>query len=556
MGVFGCVVSPGRLPATILRQDAMRLIVLHKGAMIDDVISDSETLYVGSAEGNRVQLNNPRLPDRIAVVFPEDETTWYIETLTDKLEVFVGTTRLTQRRELKTGDEVRIFDYSMRVYPEHSEKYRVPTQTTQAQLERFAQSTLPPGAVVRKPEEPLTVAPEHLPRVGEATVQASRCSTIEELMEVTLQALISNFGARRAWVGVRRSNRGPLEYVEGRLLTGEPLDLPKAGDDLKPRILDRAQFIRVPILSTAERMSILCGPLIGPHGPIGMVYLDTGESRRRFKEKDLNLFVLQLHIYAQQFAGIFRSLVRVREAMIDGAVSVAHEIQARLTPRKLPQWDELQFGALREPGRERTGDVYDVLRLSNNLAYFMIAQTSATGSLPSMLMTQSRTAFRVAGMHQDTAAIFLRSLNWLLYDGLKDHPLDCFAGVVDPATGQMRYSVAGHIGAYVIGAHGEPRKLGVSEPLPALGMSKNTVYPLLPEQLESGETVALFTAGVTTAQDSAGKTFGQQRILNLLCDGFGQQASTMLKEMHVELRNSTEQGSQPDDITVLLAHRV
>ena len=66
----------------------------------------------------------------------------------------------------------------------------------------------------------------------------------------------------------------------------------------------------------------------------------------------------------------------------------------------------------------------------------------------------------------------------------------------------------------------------------------------------------LFTPGVTTAKNRQGETFGEERFINILCDGFGQLASAMLKEMLTDLRNFTEGGQQPDDITVILAHRV
>jgi sigma-B regulation protein RsbU (phosphoserine phosphatase) len=186
----------------------------------------------------------------------------------------------------------------------------------------------------------------------------------------------------------------------------------------------------------------------------------------------------------------------------------------------------------------------------------MIAQTSSTGAMPSMLIAQAQTAFRVAVMHQDTPAVFLRTLNWLLYDGQEDHPLDCLAAVIDPPSGQMRYAIAGQLGAFIIGRRGEPRRLGPKEPSSPLGLSRSTVYPLLPEQLDPKETLVLFTQGVTTAKNGADETFGEERFVNLLCDGFGQQASVLMKEMLSDLRSFTEGGAQPDDITVILAHRV
>lgn len=536
----------------------MRLIVLYNEAMIEDVVCGCEAVYVGSREGCRIHLPDPRIAAQQAVVFPEREGTWLVEQLEPTCEVHVNGRAVTARCELKTGDEIRILEYTIRVYPDYEERggARGTVGTSRAQLERFAQAKLPAGASLKRADEPLTVLPGQLERVGRASVLVSGCAAIEELMTLTLQNLLETFAAQRAWIGVRRVNYGPMEYEEGRLITGQPTDLPDAGQQLKPRVLDRAQFVMVPIVSPEEPISVLAGPLIGPDGTLGMVYIDSGDTGRNFELRDLDFLVLLLNVFAYQLDAIFKTTARIRTAMIEGQVSVAHETQARLTPRKLPQWDELQIGAFREPGHERSGDIYDVTRLSNDLAAFLIAHTPATGALPGILMAQAQTAFRMACMHQDTPAVFLRSLNFMLYDGQKDHPLNCFAGVIEPGTGVLRYSVAGDIGAYIIGHRGEERRLGSEESAPSLGIVKNTMYPLLPEQLDPGETVVLFTPGVTTAKNRREETFGRDRFVNILCDGFGQLASNMLKEMLTDLRNFTEQGSQPDDITVILAHRV
>jgi hypothetical protein len=375
-------------------------------------------------------------------------------------------------------------------------------------------------------------------------------------MDAALQALLETFAAQRVWMGVRRVNYGPMDYVEGRLLTGQTADLPEMGKSLRPRVLDRGQFVLIPRISPDERVSVLAGPLPGPDGSLGMAYIDTGDSQRIYDANDLDYFVPMLNFIAIHLHAIFEQLARNRAATVDGEVSVAHAIQSRITPRKLPQWETLQFGAFREPGREHTGDIYDVVRLSNKMAAFMVAHTSAPGPMPSMLIAQAQATFRSACMHLDAPHTFMRSLNFLLYDGQQDHPLDGFMGVIEPTTGKVRYAIAGRTGAYIIGQRGEERRLGPAEPNPSLGLSKSTAFALLPEQLEPGETLVLYTPGVTTAKNRHDEIFGEERFINLLCDGFGQLASNMLKEMLNGLRSFTEGGVQPNDITVLLAHRV
>ncbi len=536
----------------------MRLVALHDNAMIADVVSEKESIYIGSDPACRLVLEHPDVTPRHAVVYPDQEGNWQIQVLDANAPLQLNDEVLSETTQLRENDALRIGDFLVRAFPEYTERpgARVALGVSKEQLERFAKTTLPPGTVLRRLEEPLTLQPNQLASVARAAVGLSGTAVIEDCMDTALQSLLENFGAQRAWLGIRRTAAGRLEYVEGRLLTGQPTDLPEIGETLKTRVLDRAQFALVPRVSRDERFSVLSGPLLGPNGSLGMAYLDSGLSGRRYEERDLDFFVVQLHALGAQLDAIFRGQARTRAAMADGQVTLTHEVQTRLTPRKLPQWDQLQCSAFREPGRRHSGDIYDVLKLANNLAAFLVVHTPVGGALAPLLMSQAQTSFRVAVMHQDTPAVFMRTLNWMLYDGQDDHPLHCFAGVVDPKTGQMRYTIAGDMGAFVIGKRGEARSLAPEQPLPPVSAARSTVYPLLPEQLRTADSLAVFSRGITTATNEAGDTFGQERTLNLLCDGFGQSAGSMMKEVVTDLEAFTAGVAQPEDITIVLAHRL
>ncbi len=534
----------------------MRVIVLQDGAMIADVTCGHEALYVGSKESARVHLPDAGIAPQQLVLFP-GSAGWTVEQLNPEVEAFLNGARLTTSTALKTGDEIALPGYLLRIFPEFVEQpaERKAVSTTKQSLERFAQTQLPAGTVIKKEEEPVEIAQAALQRISELNVNVSQCTLAQELMDTMLDTLLTVFAAHRVWIGMRRVNYGPMEFVEGRLINGQSADLTELGENLKPRVLDRSQTILIPRIEKGGA-SVLTGPLIGPDGVLGMVYFDSGDSGRRFERHDLDLFILLCSVYAGQLDAIFKMIARNRGALIEGQVAVAHDIQSQLTPKKLPQWDGLQFGAFRETGRDQSGDIYDVVKLANNLAAFMVAHPNVTGSWPSMLMSQAHAAFRCACMHQDNPQIFFRQLNWLLYDAQDERTLDCFMAGLNPDTGEMRYAIAGDIGAYIINARGEERRLCGTEPTPPIGKKRTITYPLLSEHLESGETLVLFTRGVTTARNSREEVFGEERLVNLLCDGFGQQASAMLREMLSDLRAFTEGGIQPDDITVVLTHRV
>jgi len=535
----------------------MRLVVFHNGTQTSEVVCQEEAVYIGSGEGCGLHLPDERVADQHAVIYPESDQDWVIEPLAEPSHLMLNGQALAERRRLCQGDRITLFDYEIEVHAAAvRSEHAPPGRTTVQRMTQFVKYQLPPGAVVRKPEDMVSVDRDHLSRAARAAVHLAPCETHEQFIDVVLRTMLEMFNADRAWLGLRRVNYGPMEYVEGRLLTGKPTELTETGEHLKPRVLDRGQFVLIPRISRQERVSVLAGPLLGADGTIGMAYLDSGDRGRLFTIEDLDRFNLLLAVAAAHLDAIFKHMAQQRAAILEGEVAVAHAIQARLTPRKLPQWEQLQFGAFREPGRERTSDIYDVVRLSNRMAAFVIARTHASGALPSMHMAQIQAAFRSAMMHQDLPHIFLRSLNVLLYDGTEEVAVDCFMGAIDPESGRMRYAAAGGIGAYIIDARGQERRL-VPEPVPpALGMQRDTQYETRPDVLEHGETLVLYTPGVVTARNREGEVFGEERFLNILCDGFGQLASQTLKEMLNDLQNFTQGGSQPEDITVILTHRV
>lgn len=532
----------------------MRIAVLSNGAKLSEVACEESGAYIGARADCAVRLPDENLAPQVALLFAEGDE-WVLQPLAAGAELKLNGVYVAEKIALKSGDQISIGGFVIRTHIEAPPRPKAHTVSV-ASMQRFVQFQLPQGTIAKRGDEPLTVPAEFAGRLGRVNVSLSQTETPEQLMNIALQVVLELFGAHRAWIGIRRVNYGPMEYVEGRLVTGQSADLPEIGENLKPRVLDRAQFVFIPHVSTEQPWGALVGPLLGNDGPLGMIYLDTADGSRRFDVSELDPFVFVLGLLGAQLDAIFRSIAKVRASTLEGEVVVAHAIQARLTPRKLPQWEQLQFGAFREPGRERTTDVYDIVRMANQHAAIMIARTGASGPLPGMLMAQTQAAFRASLMHNDGPHVFLRMLNVLMFDGQADRPVDVFACQLDPESGGIRYSLAGDIGAYVVGLRGIERRLGEQPPPPAIATGKSAAYPLLTEKLEPSETLVLYTKGVVTARNRRGEAFGEARFINILCDGFGQLASAMLKEMLSDLQHFTEGGQQPDDITVILAHRV
>lgn len=545
----------------------MKLVVRSNDATIAEVPCQGEPVYLGSAEDSAVRLDDAAIQPR-QLRFAPTADGWTVEPLSAEPPTFVNGDVVASATPVHHGDLIRVGPFEVisllgdAEAPEAAgaadapEAPSAPRRTSVENLTRFVQFQLPPGSLVRRPEEGVTLAAPQLGRLSSGTLLLGQCETIERVMEVLVELVHRHLGAFRVWVGIRRVNYGAMEYVEGRLATGTSAELTAVGESLKPRVLDRGQYVLLPHASAAEPFSVLVGPLSGPDGTLGMLYADSQDSERRFESRDLDFFQALSQLAAYQLDAIFKFGARQRAETVAGEVSVVHAIQQRLTPRKLPQWEQLQWGAFREPGREHSGDIYDIVKLSNQTAAFMLAHTQATGPRPSQLIAQVQATFRASSMHLDPPHVFMRMMNHLLYDSSGDLAQACLAGALDPASGELKLAMAGVVGAYIISARGEERKVQPAAPTPMLGVERNYAYPLFTEQLRPGETLVLFTPGVTTAHNRNEEVFGEDRFINILCDGFGQLASAMLKDMLSDLQQFTQGGKQPNDITVILAHRV
>ena len=192
----------------------MRLILTENGSMLSDIECEREPIYVGSQENCRVHLADSRVAQQQLLIFPAPDGGWMLQQLHTENLVSINGMTVSDRAKLKTGDEIEIHNFLIRAFPDHEIKSAaVEIGTSIKQLTRFAQSQLPSGAIIKKPDEELTVQPEHLHGVGQINLTLSQIINIEALMNVALKTQLDLFGAQRVWMGVRRVNYGAMESL-------------------------------------------------------------------------------------------------------------------------------------------------------------------------------------------------------------------------------------------------------------------------------------------------------------------------------------------------------
>ncbi len=538
----------------------MRVVVREKETkvIIADRTFEDEAVYVGSRPGCAVHLPDLYVSPHHLLLSPDEHGVWSIEPLdNEKPSRFNGQT-LTGRQPILEDNVVEIGPYVLRICLQAdkagpgAEADRLPP-LDYTELKKFE---LPPGSFTKRAGDPIEkLQPTQVTRLARAATELGRCRDLHELVDVSLAHLLQGFRGRCAWIGLRRQASGDLEVVGGRYTSGESSDVPDLARNLRYRCVERRQQILIRKAGEGIVGSALAVPLTTSLGVLGMIYVDVRKDVRRLNTSDLDAFIMLATIIATQLETILQGQVLEQVRVSDTELSVVRSIQEKLDPGSPPAWRTFQVASYSLMGQRTSGDVYDVMKVpGKEMAGLLVANVRAEGALLALLMAQVQSTFRMAMLHGDPPHIFLRQLNFLLYGDAPSRYVHCFAVVVDPQAGVVRHCRAGRIGAVVVDGKGQPRPFG-GIGMPAVGVEKGFEYTSNEEALGPGETLALYTGGVTTATNAAGERFREKRFIDCLCDGFGQPALATMNDIKTDLTSFFEGGSHPDDMTVVLLHR-
>jgi sigma-B regulation protein RsbU (phosphoserine phosphatase) len=248
-----------------------------------------------------------------------------------------------------------------------------------------------------------------------------------------------------------------------------------------------------------------------------------------------------------------RETRRVKEA-IEGELRVARDIQMGIVPRIFPAFPnrpEVELFAVLDSAKEVGGDFYDYYALDDDRIFLVIGDVSGKGVPASLVMAVTMTLFKAYARPERSPAEVAAKVNDKLAEG-NDTGLfvTAFCAVLDLRTGVVRYANAGHNPPLVLRGAGEadflPRLGGL-----VLGAMPDYPYRTGSLTLAAGDTLVLFTDGVTEAMDASQALFGDAR-LKAACLPERRRAPTVVVEaLFGAVREYAGQAPQSDDITIL-----
>ncbi len=231
-------------------------------------------------------------------------------------------------------------------------------------------------------------------------------------------------------------------------------------------------------------------------------------------------------------------------------MSIAGNIQRNLLPKSIPQLGAIHIDGALHGASKIGGDYYDVIDIGEHVV-MVIADVSGHNVSAALAMNMVRTALRTSVRIHTSPAAVLTSLNNQISADLIRSQLFVSVGLIilRPDTGRFRISNAGHPGALQRTAHGDVIEWDTDGPV--LGLFEKTTFPERFGCLEKGDSLLLYTDGVTECRNEKQDMFGLERLTETL--HHPHKNATQLIEEVTRRIGSWSPGEREDDTTILAA---
>ena len=245
---------------------------------------------------------------------------------------------------------------------------------------------------------------------------------------------------------------------------------------------------------------------------------------------------------------------------IKGDLAVAREIQQAILPRIFPPFpenaEELDIAASMNAAKDVGGDFYDFFRIDEDRIGFVIADVSGKGVPAAIFMAVSRTLIRATGIRGVVPSECITYSNELLAKESANFMfVTVFYGIYNIKTGEVTYTNAGHNPPYLMKADGTIEQLPLSKDI-VVGALDDFQFSEETLQLEHGDTLLLYTDGVTEAINVNNEEFGEKRLEDTLKDVAHQNCQQIIDAVKENVSSFAGEAEQSDDITLLAIKRL
>jgi len=284
---------------------------------------------------------------------------------------------------------------------------------------------------------------------------------------------------------------------------------------------------------------------------LGFLGLTEKRNTTDYTNEELNL----LPVLANQFVTALTTarfyVEAVQKRRMDEELSMARQIQADLLPKTLPNDHRFSISAFSKPSQTVGGDFYDVVIIDENRIGLVTGDACGKGLPAAMLISQVQAMLKSEINNGNSLKQILMHLNHQIACFTpKDKFITFFFGIYDKTSGLFEYTSAGHDYPIHMTEDGSWNVLKVGGP--ALGIIHDSQYDIGSVHLQTGDTVFLYTDGVTESMNTEMEEFGVDRLRDILLQNPQLDSQGIVDTIQESLNAFTGEKAPLDDRTMLV----
>ena len=534
---------------------------------------EGESLVIGRSSGAELVLADRFLSRKHAKLHREGET-WFVEDLGSRNGTLLNGTKVEQPTPVKSGDEIRL---SGSVIMFHS--------ADQGGRRNLATTSSPDSAqhtVFRRASELIERqsgddtasldAPEAIRRqadrmrlLNDIHRALGQSLELDELFEMILARAFVELGPEEGVIIMQREDgeyysaaRHSLPGVKSEYAFSETLVNEVANKGMAALVLDvetDERFAHAQSILSSGIRSLVAAPLLDAEGSLGMIALNSRVHKRQFDEDDMELLVSLASVAALRIRNVHLTEEAAERRRLEEELKLARQIQVALLPNALPDIEGYELYAGNVPSRGVSGDYYKVVERPESDQYVvMIADVSGKG-IAASLLTASLEALSAGPIEVgDSAEVICTKVCRRLFERTPAAKYaTMFLSVLEPGSGALRYTNAGHNAGLLIRANGEADRLGTSG-MP-IGLMRNGNYSELTTTMKPGDNLVLYTDGITEAEDPDGEEYGIDRLQDICIKNRNEPLEKLAKSIESNLDEFANGVPYADDRTYVLVRR-
>jgi len=393
---------------------------------------------------------------------------------------------------------------------------------------------------------------------------------LSELFELVLDLLLEAVGAERGAILILEGAPPHPVIKASRSRTGDPLTrvsrsiarraMEERVSLLLPNVLEDVRFKSEDSILASGIRTAMCAPLWftataageGKDSVIGLVYVDSLQHAHAFTEDDLRVLTALANVAAAKIENVRLLEESLEKRRMEEDMRMAAEIQTGLLPREAPHLPGWDVAGCNLPCRTVGGDYYD-FAIEGGRLLLALGDVSGKGTGAALLMTVLRAAVRAHWTEPRLSDAVARINRTVCQNVPSSKYVTFFLAALDPGTGRLDFVNAGHNPPLLVRAGGMVETL--SDGGLVLGMFDDVVYDGGYVEMRPGDTLVVYSDGVTETWDPGGAEFGEESLRALALENRTLDAEALQASILREIERFEAGARATDDRTIVVLKR-